>query len=113
MTGPAMQKALDQIGDAFRPERKERQAIILTGHRVKTLVQDGRYSFAEACRLLKLSKGQVAEAFKWLVADNARMNAAYNSEVHGMNAQDYFMLGFINHEEAPDHDGNVVSLRAS
>jgi hypothetical protein len=43
MTNKALDKCLAQIGDAFRPERKERQTTVISGHRVKALVEAGRY----------------------------------------------------------------------
>ena len=108
----AMQKAELMIADAFRPERKERAATILSGHRIKMLVQAGRYTFPEACRLLEIQRGQVAEAYKWLDADNARMNRAYGTELYGLTAGDLFMKAFFSDEEACLSD-NVVQFAVS
>jgi hypothetical protein len=73
MTGPAMQKCLDTIADVFRPERKQREFIVFQGLRVHELVEAGRYSFEEACKLLDVSEARLGVALFWLKEDDARI----------------------------------------
>jgi hypothetical protein len=96
----AMQRAESHVAAAFRPERKERTAFILSGHKIKALVQAGRYPFPEACRLFGIAPGQIEEAHEWLRQDNYRLNRVYDTEVHGLTVEDLFMKAFFSHEEA-------------
>lgn len=105
----AVQNAEAHIADAFRPERKAQDAVLLAGYRIKELVQAGRYSFPEACRLLGVEKGQVASAFAWVGDDNYRMNRVHKCEVHDMHTRDYFLLGWFNDEESCLED-NVIQF---
>jgi hypothetical protein len=97
----AMDKACEHISDAFRKDHKDRVQILLNGHRAQTLVEAGRYSFAEACRLMNVSAASVADALDWLIDDNARLNATYDSQAHGQTPGDYTMVGwFAEQDEA-------------
>lgn len=114
MSGPAMQKALDHIGDEFRPERKDRKSILLQGHRVKTMVEAGRYSFPEACRLMLVDGHQVMDALNWLIDDNARMNVRFDTDTNYQQPHDYVMVGwFQDQSEAMlTNTAEVVQLQA-
>jgi hypothetical protein len=108
MTGQAMQKALDHIGDAFREERKERQHIVLQGRRVQELVEAGRYSFPEACRKMQVDAEQVAESFFWLIDDNARLNVLYNTTTHRQSSFDFMMVGWFGEQAQKQHSAQVI-----
>jgi hypothetical protein len=97
MTGPAMQKALNHVTEAFRPERTERSDILMQGHRVKALVEGKRYSFTEACRQMEVEPVQVLNAAEWLAQDNARLNARFNSSAHALTEAHLSVVAFMNH----------------
>jgi hypothetical protein len=92
----ALNRALDEITDTFRPERKEKETILLNGHRVMQLVKAGRYSFENACIVLRTFPMDVREAFNWLQDDNARLNVRFDTDIHGLGPRDYIMVGWFN-----------------
>ena len=105
----AIEQAEKQIADAFRPERRIRTSLLNNGHKIKYLVESGRYDFYDACNALLTNAKQVEEAFMWLQDDNSRMNVEYDTYVHGLDPDDYMMLGWINEQEA----NKIISTEAA
>lgn len=95
----ALEKACEQISDAFREERKEYQRILSQGHHVKAMVAAGRYSFHEACKVMDVTAFQVRDAHFWLIDDNARMNVKYDVDCHHTYPADYIMAGWMTEQE--------------
>src|ERR1700678_3551942 len=96
----AADSAVEQIRDAFRPERKAKQGILLHGHRIKQLVTNAHYSFTEACQLLGVSQVDVRDALHWLIDDNARLNSTYDTSVHACEPLDWIMVGWFAEQQA-------------
>lgn len=95
----ALEKALKHVEDTFRTERQEKLSIILTGHRIKKLVEDGRYDYHDAVKALGVNVGEVYAAHYWLIDDNARLNALYECEIHRQLPSDWIMVGWMKDEE--------------
>lgn len=112
MTNKALENACDHIADAFRPERQQQTSNLFAGHRVKVLVDEGRYGFPEACRLLEVDAEQITQALKWLIDDNARLNATYDWYVHQQTPGDYIMVGWFKEQADATRSDNVVALCA-
>lgn len=108
-----MNKALEQTGrqieDAFRPERLTRTHILANGHKIKYLVESGRYDYHGACKALLTNAKQVEEAFMWLQDDSTRLNVEYDTYVHGLDPADYMMLGWINEQE----ENKIIKMEAA
>lgn len=96
---PVLQKTIMHIQDAFRDERKKNASILLNAHRIKELVDNGRYDFHTACKLLKTSSLEVKTALLWMIEDNARLNSAYDTQVHAQPAMDYITAGWFHDQE--------------
>jgi len=110
MPSPAMTKALDHVSDEFRPERQQRRQIILQGHRVMSLVEAGRYSFPEACRLMEVDEQKITDAHLWLFHDNARMNDIFDTDIHFMSPADYVMTGWFAEQQRVQHSATVIDF---
>jgi hypothetical protein len=109
----AIDKALAHIEDAFRQERKDKLSIMADGHRVKFLVDRGRFGFREACREAGVDATKIKEAFDWFVDDNARLNPTHNSNVHKMDLCDYTVVGWFQEQEEATRRDNVTSMVAA
>jgi hypothetical protein len=80
----AFQKALDQVGDAFREERKLWQGRIMDACQLKQLVTEHRYTFPQALEELEARVDWMLEAFDLVKLDNFTLNAKYDTEIHAM-----------------------------
>lgn len=100
MTNQALTDACQHIEETFRPERKQRDQLLLNGHRIMQLVQGERYEFTEACLIFDVRVSALEEALGWLIDDNVRLNAKYETSVHHQSPLDYIMVGWMKDEEA-------------
>jgi hypothetical protein len=115
----ALDRTLALVGDTFRPERKEREAIVLKGHQVKQLVDIRRYTFDEACELMDSCEAKVGVALFWLKDDDERMTREHaytprcrahsfdmlawfrrNTPMSGFGESLFNMMAAINHATA-------------
>lgn len=96
----ALDRCLALIGETFRPERKERESVILSGHRVQALVEAGRYDFTEACRLLEVDAEKVSATLEWLIEDNSHMNAIHECYTHECSSNAFMMVGWFKEQTA-------------
>jgi hypothetical protein len=95
----ALDRACAHIGDAFRPERKQRESVILSGHRVQSLVEAGRSDFTEACRALEVDAQSVETAHLWLVEDGCRLNETYGTKLHERSNEEYKLIVWMVEQE--------------
>jgi hypothetical protein len=78
--GQALQKAIDCIEDAFRPERNEFSARITQACRVRELVLSHRYTFQQALEKLDARVDWMLEAFDWMALDNFSLTEKYGRQ---------------------------------
>jgi hypothetical protein len=78
----ALEKTLAEIGDAFRPFRKEYERRILTACRIHALVLSHRYTFQQALEKMEARTDWMLEAFEIIATDNVALNLTYETEKH-------------------------------
>jgi hypothetical protein len=110
MANAAMDKALDLISEVFRPERKANEEILLQGHRVQELVENGRYDFRDACIAMKVTADEVRAAYNWLMDDDARLLTRFDYEGPSFRALNLMMVAWMDGEEE-GADPVIVELR--
>lgn len=108
----AMARTCKQMEDAFCPERRAQNEILLAGYRVQSLVEGRRYSFPEAVRLMKVDATQVKVALDFLADDNDRMNATYGTDIHGVRIDDYVMVKWFREQEEDQATAEVIEFPA-
>jgi hypothetical protein len=109
MSSPAMQKCLDHIGDAFKPERKANANILLQGCRLKELVDGGRCGFNKACVLLKIKPEDIWSAFRWMQEDNKRLNEKFKTRIHNTPRYHWEVMGWLRKQQIENN--NVIYLK--
>lgn len=80
----ALENTLNQISDAFSPERRLTQDQISKACHIRELVQNHRYLFNDACEKLEARVDWMLQAFDEMALDNFELNEKYGTQIHRM-----------------------------